>query len=165
MNSQTNNQFEQVEDFDTDDSDLSLTPALRPYNRNHQHRDTSCTTKNLVSLSQTLEFDYGAETVRIIPSHAGIVQAVKRLKRSCIKEGGQEGVMPTQECIRKLRMWVMMILLVVRGLARLSTVSGTIHYKVITDGNGNAITVGAALILHNVFVFFPKPSAHYLTLH
>ncbi|GJU59609.1 hypothetical protein Tco_1237375 [Tanacetum coccineum] len=72
MNSQTNNQFEQVEDFDTDDSDLSLTPALRPYNRNHQRRDTSCTTPNLVSSSQTPEFDYCAETVRIIPSPAGI---------------------------------------------------------------------------------------------
>ncbi|GJW90650.1 hypothetical protein Tco_0168203 [Tanacetum coccineum] len=37
------------------------------------------------------------------------------------------------------------------------TISGTVHYKVLTDERfAKAITIGAALILHNVFVFSPK---------
>ncbi|GKC82429.1 transposase, MuDR, MULE transposase domain protein [Tanacetum coccineum] len=38
----------------------------------------------------------------------------------------------------------------------------TIHYKVLTEERfAKAITVGAALILHNVFVFSPKQSTHH----
>ncbi|GJY72916.1 hypothetical protein Tco_0477347, partial [Tanacetum coccineum] len=38
-----------------------------------------------------------------------------------------------------------------------STISGTIHYKVLTEERfAKAITVEASLILHNVFVFSPK---------
>ncbi|GKF48364.1 GPCR kinase [Tanacetum coccineum] len=41
----------------------------------------------------------------------------------------------------------------------------TIHNKVIGEGSyENDITVGAALILANVFVFLPKPSMHYLNI-
>nr|GEU37006.1 hypothetical protein [Tanacetum cinerariifolium] len=36
-------------------------------------------------------------------------------------------------------------------------ISSTIHYKVLTEDRiAKVITVGAALILHNIFVFFPK---------
>ncbi|GJX19564.1 hypothetical protein Tco_0222241 [Tanacetum coccineum] len=42
------------------------------------------------------------------------------------------------------------------------TISGTIHYKVLTDERfEKAITAGAALILYNVFVFSPKQSTHH----
>ncbi|GJS75720.1 hypothetical protein Tco_0725601 [Tanacetum coccineum] len=42
------------------------------------------------------------------------------------------------------------------------TISGTIHYKVLTKERfAKAITVGAALILHNDFVFSPKQSTHH----
>ncbi|GKD48721.1 hypothetical protein Tco_1277697, partial [Tanacetum coccineum] len=42
------------------------------------------------------------------------------------------------------------------------TISSTIHYKVLTEERfAKAITVGAALILHNVFVFSPKQSTHH----
>ncbi|GJV36798.1 hypothetical protein Tco_1409275 [Tanacetum coccineum] len=45
------------------------------------------------------------------------------------------------------------------------TIPRTIHYKVIGEGGyGNDITVGAAMILVNVFVFTPKPSMHYLNI-
>ncbi|GJS15670.1 hypothetical protein Tco_0410142 [Tanacetum coccineum] len=38
----------------------------------------------------------------------------------------------------------------------------TIHYKVLTEKRfAKAITIGAALILHNVFVFSPKQSTHH----
>ncbi|PWA94034.1 reverse transcriptase zinc-binding domain-containing protein [Artemisia annua] len=47
----------------------------------------------------------------------------------------------------------------------LSTISVTIHYKVLTEGGyGKAITVGAALILQHIFVFSPKQSCHYLNI-
>ncbi|GJR40820.1 hypothetical protein Tco_1216504 [Tanacetum coccineum] len=41
------------------------------------------------------------------------------------------------------------------------TIFGTIHYKVLIEERfANPITVGAALILYNVFVFSPKQSTH-----
>ncbi|GKE21982.1 transposase, MuDR, MULE transposase domain protein [Tanacetum coccineum] len=41
-------------------------------------------------------------------------------------------------------------------------ISSTIHYKVLTEDRfSKAITIGAALILHNVFVFSPKQSTHH----
>ncbi|GKD14890.1 putative reverse transcriptase domain-containing protein, partial [Tanacetum coccineum] len=43
-----------------------------------------------------------------------------------------------------------------------STISGTIHYKVLTEERfDKAITIGAALILHNVSVFSLKQSNHH----
>ncbi|GJT16777.1 hypothetical protein Tco_0875483 [Tanacetum coccineum] len=42
------------------------------------------------------------------------------------------------------------------------TISGTVHYKVLTEDRfAKAITIGAALILHNVSVFSPKQSTHH----
>ncbi|GJY67732.1 hypothetical protein Tco_0520766 [Tanacetum coccineum] len=42
------------------------------------------------------------------------------------------------------------------------TIFGTIHYKVLTEQRfAKEITVGACLILHNVFVFSPKDSTHH----
>nr|GEX56096.1 hypothetical protein [Tanacetum cinerariifolium] len=45
------------------------------------------------------------------------------------------------------------------------TIPETIHYKVIGEGGyGKDITVGATIILKNVYVFTPKPSKHYLNI-
>ncbi|GKB92767.1 hypothetical protein Tco_0965039, partial [Tanacetum coccineum] len=42
------------------------------------------------------------------------------------------------------------------------TISGTIHYKVLTEERfAKAITVGSALILHNVSIFSPMQSTHH----
>ncbi|GJR49733.1 hypothetical protein Tco_1400254 [Tanacetum coccineum] len=42
------------------------------------------------------------------------------------------------------------------------TISGTIHYKVLTEERfAKAVIIGSALILHNVFVFSPKQSTHH----
>ncbi|GKC13573.1 hypothetical protein Tco_1010355 [Tanacetum coccineum] len=42
------------------------------------------------------------------------------------------------------------------------TISGTIHYKVLTEERfAKAFTVGSALILHNVSIFSPKQSTHH----
>nr|GEV97666.1 transposase, MuDR, MULE transposase domain protein [Tanacetum cinerariifolium] len=45
-------------------------------------------------------------------------------------------------------------------------ISGTIHYKVVTEERfAKAFTIISALILHNVFVFSPKQSnLHYLNI-
>ncbi|GKB88598.1 hypothetical protein Tco_0960870 [Tanacetum coccineum] len=71
MNSQPKNQFEHVDDFDIDDSDLRPTAALRPCNREHQTRDTIRTIRNLVPSTQTPEIDYFDEmAIRIISGPA-----------------------------------------------------------------------------------------------
>ncbi|GJY20667.1 hypothetical protein Tco_0393233 [Tanacetum coccineum] len=47
----------------------------------------------------------------------------------------------------------------------LGTIPKTIHHKVIDEGGYRKyITVGIALILANVLVFYPKPSMHYLNI-
>ncbi|GJY42373.1 hypothetical protein Tco_0429643 [Tanacetum coccineum] len=75
MNSQPKNQFEHVDDFDIDDSDLRPTAALRPCNREHQTRDTIRTTRNLVPSTQTPEIDYFDEmAIRIISGPADYIR-------------------------------------------------------------------------------------------
>ncbi|GKD97657.1 ribonuclease H-like domain-containing protein [Tanacetum coccineum] len=47
------------------------------------------------------------------------------------------------------------------------TLAGSIHYKVINEGvggYGKEITIGSAIILANVLVFYPNPSMHYLNI-
>ncbi|GJS03503.1 GPCR kinase, partial [Tanacetum coccineum] len=45
------------------------------------------------------------------------------------------------------------------------TIPGTIHHKLIGDGDyGKYIILGAAMILVNISVFTPKPSKHYLNI-
>ncbi|GJT57024.1 hypothetical protein Tco_0992078 [Tanacetum coccineum] len=154
--------------------------------------------------------------IRIIPGLAGIVQTTKLCNIADTREGEEESVMSTQECIRKViedvgedddftrapRLSVLdyvnvngeivtgcfgdvMKFLKNGKLERLVTViksctpnvlgdltvtlkylsgiiSGTIHYKVLTEERlAKAITVRAALILDNVFVFSPKQSNHH----
>ncbi|GKE27699.1 hypothetical protein Tco_1443083, partial [Tanacetum coccineum] len=131
-------------------------------------------------------------TVKIIPASAGIVQATKCLKRSDFREGGQEGVIPTQEYIRKLIedvgddddftrvLWVSAVEYVNSkgsiasgsfGDMKTNCQNGKFSNVVVviksflTEGvYGNVITIGATLILHNVSVCSPKSSAHYLNL-
>ncbi|PWA64318.1 hypothetical protein CTI12_AA345930 [Artemisia annua] len=116
----------------------------------------------------------------IILGHAGIVQAAK-LRKIDIRESEQECVMPTKEYIRKVvedvgededftcGSWISAVQFanaiggIMSGdltvtLKDLShTIPGTIHHKDLTDGGyGKAITVGAALILHDVSMFSPK---------
>ncbi|GJY68686.1 hypothetical protein Tco_0471668 [Tanacetum coccineum] len=193
INSQPKNQFEHVDDFDIDESDLRPTVALRSCIREHQTRDATHTTQNLVPSTQTPEFDYSDETaVRIITSPAGIVQAAKIRKIADIMEGGQDCVMPAQDYIRKLiedvgvdadftrSQWVRAV--EYEGVVKSCTTNalgdlsvtlkdpsgityGTIHYKVLTEGGfGNDIIVGVALILKNVYVFSPKQSPHSLNI-
>nr|GFB05468.1 hypothetical protein [Tanacetum cinerariifolium] len=46
-----------------------------------------------------------------------------------------------------------------------STLTGSIHYKVINEGGyRKEITIGSAIIFANVLVFSPNPSIHYLNI-
>ncbi|GJT47604.1 hypothetical protein Tco_0973761 [Tanacetum coccineum] len=90
MNSPPNNKSEQS--LNIDDSDLRPAVVFRPYNNHHKRRQTTTTTQTLVS-SQNPKFDNCAEKLfRIMPCHAGIVQATKLCKIADIREGGQEGI-------------------------------------------------------------------------
>ncbi|GKE00548.1 hypothetical protein Tco_1388531 [Tanacetum coccineum] len=71
MSSDPNYEWEQL--LDIDDSDLPLTPVLRPCNSHVRETTTTTTTQNVV--------------VRIIPGPAGIVQVAKLRKQSDIHEG------------------------------------------------------------------------------
>ncbi|GJU62553.1 hypothetical protein Tco_1244388 [Tanacetum coccineum] len=71
--------------LDIDDSDIHLTPVLRPSSSTSV--EPSPSTPN---------------PVRIIPGHAGIVQATKLLKQRDILLGLDEAVMSTQEYMKKV---------------------------------------------------------------
>ncbi|GKB42600.1 hypothetical protein Tco_0887542 [Tanacetum coccineum] len=178
MDSDLNIQDDQWElSLDIDDSDLRLTPVLRPFSSTHV--ETSPSTQKLV---------------RIIPGPAGIVQQTKLLKQRDILLGWDGDVMSTQDYMKKVVedvgededfksvSWVSAtdyvnanggiscspnvigdLTVTMKDLS--GTIPGTIHHKVIGEGGYEKdITVGAALILANVSVFSPKPSKHCLNI-
>ncbi|PWA62727.1 hypothetical protein CTI12_AA356600 [Artemisia annua] len=93
MNSPSNDEWEQL--LDIDDSDLQLTPVLRPCNRH---------VRDIITTTQNADVDNLEENkpVRIIPGPAGIFQASKLRKQLDIHEGGVESVLSTQEYIKKI---------------------------------------------------------------
>ncbi|GJV78098.1 AAA+ ATPase domain-containing protein [Tanacetum coccineum] len=163
--------------LDIDDSDLRLTPVLRP----------SSSTRVEISLSTQ-------KPVRIIPGPAGIVQQDKLLKQTDILLGWDGAVKSTQEYMKKVvedvgededfksGQWVSAtdyvnanggiscspnvigdLTVTMKDLS--GTIPETIHHKVIYDGGYEKdITVGDALILAKILVFSPKPSMHYLNI-
>ncbi|GJX42642.1 zf-CCHC domain-containing protein [Tanacetum coccineum] len=154
--------------LDIDDSDLHLTPVLRPSSSTRV--EPSPSTPN---------------PVRIIPGPAGIVQQANLLKEKVFILDLDGALMSTQYMQKvvedvgedddfKSGSWVSATNYVnanggtVTGLTMKDlsgTIPGTIHYKIIGDGGyGKDITVGAVLILANVSVFTYKPSTHYLNI-
>ncbi|GJV53923.1 hypothetical protein Tco_1449664 [Tanacetum coccineum] len=101
-----------------EDSDLLLTPVVRPTNNPHIVPEITTTTQTLIS-AQNHQVDIYDEyekalniddsdlrltlvPIRIIPGPAGIVQITKLRKLVNTREGGEESVMSTQEYIRKV---------------------------------------------------------------
>ncbi|GJR32680.1 hypothetical protein Tco_1108912 [Tanacetum coccineum] len=213
MNSPPNHEWE--EGLDIDDSDLLLTPVIRPTNNTHIVPEIT-TTQTLFSTQNNQVDNYVVKPIRIIPGPAGIVQTAKLRKLVDTQEGGEESVMSTQEYIRKVIddvgedddftcvPWLSaidyvnvdggivtgcfgdvkkflknekleQIVAVIKSCAPNALgdltvtlkdlsgiISGTIHYKVLTEERfAKAFTVGSALILHNVSVFSPKQSTHH----
>ncbi|GKC27556.1 ribonuclease H-like domain-containing protein, partial [Tanacetum coccineum] len=179
--------------LDIDDSDLPLTPVLRPCNR-HEVEE---------------------KPVRIIPGPAGIVQLAKIRKQSDIHGGGDDYVLSTQEymkqvvededftsgswvgateyvkanggivsrCIRDIKTFLKngkleQVVAIIKSCSPNAlgdlkvtvkdlsgTLHGSIHYKVINErGYGKEITIRNTIILANVSVFSPNPSMHYLNI-
>nr|GEU98224.1 hypothetical protein [Tanacetum cinerariifolium] len=98
------------------------------------------------------------------------------------RESEEESVMSTQEYIRKVIddvgedddftrvSWLSVLdyvnvdggIMTVTLKDLSGTISDTIHYKVLTEERfAKAITIGAALIIHNAFFFSPKQSTHH----
>ncbi|GJY38576.1 zf-CCHC domain-containing protein [Tanacetum coccineum] len=178
MDSNFNNENDPWEcSLDIDDSDLYLTPVLRPSSSTRV--EPSPSTPN---------------PVRIIPGHAGIIQQAKLLKEKVFIIDSDGALILTQEYMQKVvedvgedddfksGSWVSAtnyvnanggtscspivlgdLAVTIKDLS--GTIPGTIHQKVIGEGGyGKDITVGVALILASVSVFTPKPSMHYLNI-
>ncbi|GJX84990.1 hypothetical protein Tco_0335764 [Tanacetum coccineum] len=162
MDSDLNIQDDQWElSLDIDDSDLRLTPILRP------------SSSTLVETSPSTE-----KPVRIIPGPTDIsgswvsatdyVNANGGIMSGClgdIKKFLSNGKLDQVVAIVKSCSLNVIGDLTVTMKDLSGTIPGTIHHKVINKGGYRKdITVGAALIFVNVSVFSPKPSMHYLNI-
>ncbi|GJX50754.1 zf-CCHC domain-containing protein [Tanacetum coccineum] len=180
-----NNQDDHWElSLDIDDSDLRLTPALRP------------------SSSTQIETTHSNQNqVRIIHGPAAIVQQAKLLKeKKVVEDEGEDDDFKSGPwvnatnyvntnggtvtgCLGDIKKFLKngkldQVVTIVKSCSPnvignlivtmkdlIRTIPETIHYKVIGEGDyGKEITVGTALILANVSVFSPKPSMHYLNI-
>ncbi|GKD93986.1 hypothetical protein Tco_1373823, partial [Tanacetum coccineum] len=165
--------------LDIDDSDVRLTPAIHPSNNPHIVPEITTATQTLFSSQNNQVAKCVVKPIRIIPGYAGIVQTAKLRKLVDTRESEEGSVMSTQEYIRKLlRMWngkLEKIVVVIKSctlnalgdltvtLKDLSgIISGTIHYKVLTEERfAKVFTVGSDLMLYNVSVLSPKQSTHH----
>ncbi|GJT05929.1 hypothetical protein Tco_0840391 [Tanacetum coccineum] len=188
MSSDPNYEWKQL--LNIDDSDLPLTPILRPCN-SHAHETTTTTTTQV------------EETPVIITSPAGTVEVEETPVRMVLRVVGDVG----EDEDFKSRVWVSVteyvnanggivsgclediknflkngklkqvvaiiksctpnafgdLTVIVKDLS--GKISGAIHHKVINEeGYGKDIIVGSALILANVLVFSPGPSMCYLNI-
>ncbi|GJS12974.1 transposase, MuDR, MULE transposase domain protein [Tanacetum coccineum] len=128
---------------------LRLITVLRPSNNPHilPVPKTTTTTQTLLSYQNHEVDNCGGQPIRIIPCLVGI-----------LKNGKLEKVVAIIKYCTSNALGNLTVTL--KDLS--STISGTINYKVLTKERfGKAITVGAALILHNVSVFNPKQSTHH----
>ncbi|GJT57043.1 putative nucleotidyltransferase, ribonuclease H [Tanacetum coccineum] len=99
MNSPPNHEWE--EGLDIDDSDLLLTPVIRPTNNTHIVPEIT-TTQTLFSSQNNQVDNCVVKPIRIISGPASTVQTTKLYKLVDTREGREESVMSTQEYIRKI---------------------------------------------------------------
>ncbi|GKE38000.1 hypothetical protein Tco_1461405, partial [Tanacetum coccineum] len=173
--------------LDIDDSDLRLTPIVRPSNKPHIVPEITTTTQTLFS-SQNNQVDNSVvKPIRIIPGPAekllrmwgedddftraawlsvleyvnvdgGIVTGCFGDVKKFLKNEKLEKVVAVIKSCTPNALGDLTVTL--KDLS--GTISGTIHYKVLTEERfAKAITVRAALILYNVSVFSPKQSTHH----
>ncbi|GKE78098.1 hypothetical protein Tco_1544218 [Tanacetum coccineum] len=155
MNSPPNHEWE--EGLDIDDSDLLLTPVIRPTNNTHIVPEIT-TTQTLFSSQNNQVDNYVVKPIRIIPSPAGIVTGCFGDVKKFLKNGKLEQIVSVIKSCTPNALGDLTVTL--KDLS--GTISGTIHYKVLTEERfPKAFTVGSTLILYNVFVFSPKKSTHH----
>nr|GEW65529.1 hypothetical protein [Tanacetum cinerariifolium] len=189
MDSNFNNDNEPWElSLDIDDSDLHLTPVLRPSGSTRfEPTPSTLNTVRIIpgpvgSVQQATPSGYCPNPVRIISDHkvvedddfnSGVwVSATNYVISNggsvtgCLGDIGnflKKGKLDQVVAIVKYGSPNVLGDLTVTMKDLSGTIPGTVHHKVISEGGYEKdITVEAALILANVSVFSPKPSMHYL---
>nr|GEX96245.1 hypothetical protein [Tanacetum cinerariifolium]GEX96258.1 hypothetical protein [Tanacetum cinerariifolium] len=178
MSLDSNYEWEQL--LDIDDSDLPLTPVLRPCN-SHVRETTTTTTSQVEETPVIISGPASTviveeKPIRTIPGPAGgaWVSATEYVNANGGIVSGCLGDIKNFLKNRKLEQVVAIIKsctsnahgdLTVNVKDLSSTIADAIHHKVINEeGYGNDITIERDLILANVLVFSPKPSMHYLNI-
>ncbi|GJV99088.1 hypothetical protein Tco_1554340 [Tanacetum coccineum] len=172
MNSPPNHKWE--EDLDIDDSDILLTPIVRPTNNPHIVPEITTTTQTLISTQNHQVDTYGEfiedvgedcdftcatwlSAIDYVNVDGGIITGCFGDFKKCLKNGKLKKVVTVIKSCTPNALGDLTVTL--KDLS--GTISGTIHYKVLTEERfTKAITVGAALILHNASVFSAKQSTH-----
>ncbi|GKB96147.1 putative nucleotidyltransferase, ribonuclease H, partial [Tanacetum coccineum] len=119
MDSPPNHEWEQA--FDIDDSDLRLTPAVRPSNNPHILPETTTTTQTLLSSQNHQVDNYVVKPIRIIPGSADANKFLKHKKLDKV-------VAIIKSCTPNALGDLTVSLKDLSG-----TISDTIHYKVLTE--------------------------------
>nr|GEY62743.1 hypothetical protein [Tanacetum cinerariifolium] len=171
MDASFNNENEAWEySLDIDDFDLHLTLVVRSSNSTHVKPSPYTTNPvtiipglsgvvHVSSITRVEPSTSNLNPVRIIPGPAGLVQQARLLKKrrrnNFLKNGKRELVVGiVKSCSPNMLGDLNVTMKDLSG-----KIPETIHHKVIGKGGyGNDITVGAAMILTNVFVFSPNPS-------
>nr|GEZ31836.1 hypothetical protein [Tanacetum cinerariifolium] len=132
--------------LDIDDSDLPLTPVLRPCNRHiHIHEGGDDSVLSIQEYMKQVVEDVGEDEDFNSGPWNGKLEQVVAIIKSC-----------SPKALGDLKVTVKDIS---------GTLASLINYKVINEGGyGKEITVGSAIIIANVLVFSPNPSMHYLII-
>ncbi|GJX63498.1 hypothetical protein Tco_0296398 [Tanacetum coccineum] len=177
------NEWEQA--LDIDDFDLRLTLIVRTSNNPHIVHEITTTTQTLFSSQNNQVDNCVVNPIRIIPGPAvikdmsedddfmhapwlgvldyvnvdgGIVTGCFGDVKKFLKNGKLEKVVAVIKSCTLNALGNLTVTLKDLSI----TISGTIHYKVLTGERfTKAITIGADLILHNVLVFYPKQLTHH----
>ncbi|GJW97724.1 hypothetical protein Tco_0179532 [Tanacetum coccineum] len=171
--------------LDIDDSDLRVTPVVRASNNPHTIPEITTITQTLFSSQNNQVDNCVMKPIRIIPGPAVIEDVgedddftrapwLSVLDYVNVDEGIVTGCFGDVKKFLKNKKIEKVVAVIksctpnalgdltvtIKDLS--GTISGTIHYKVLTKERfAKAITVGAALILHNVFVFSLMQSTHH----
>ncbi|GKE38854.1 transposase, MuDR, MULE transposase domain protein [Tanacetum coccineum] len=139
MNSPPNYEWE--DGHDIDDSDLLLTPSkLRKLVDTWEGGEESLSAIDYVNVDGGIVTGYFGDVKKFLKN--GKLEQIVAVIKSC-----------TPNALGDLTVTL-------KDLS--GTISGTIHYKVLTEERFvKAFTVGSALILHNVSIFSSKQSTHH----
>ncbi|GJS77759.1 zf-CCHC domain-containing protein [Tanacetum coccineum] len=177
MDSNFNNENDPWEfNIDIDDSDLHLTPVLRPSSSTRAEPSPSILNpvriipglaeymqKVVEDVCEDDDFKSGSwvSATNYVNANGGTVTGCLRDIKNFLKNGKLDQVVAiVKSCSPNVLGDLTVTMKDLSG-----TIPGTVHHKVIGDGGYEKdITVGVALIFANVLVFSPNPSMHYLNI-
>ncbi|GJT22354.1 hypothetical protein Tco_0892291 [Tanacetum coccineum] len=151
--------------LDIDDSDLRLTPVLCKLVNTREGKEESVMStheyirKVIEDVGEDDDFTRASwlSVIDYVNLDGGIVTGCFGDVKKFLKNGKLEKVVAVFKSCTPNALGDLTVTL--KDL--FGTISGTIHYKVLTEERfAKVITVGAALILHNVSVISPKQSTH-----